>query len=151
MKKQFILFCMALITAAPICLGQASPPKSDKFPTKEAAVTDSEKSAWEAYKNKQADPFKKYLASDYCGFYAEGIKNVDKEVADMEKAELRDYSLASMKVAFPGPNVAVTTYKVTLKSSSGGQDTSGTYNVASVWITKGGKWLIIFHTEAKSQ
>jgi hypothetical protein len=151
MKKQFILLCIGLIATAPICFGEASPSKSGRFVTKEAAITDSEKSAWEAYKNKQANAFKRYLATDYCGFYAEGIKNVDKEVADMEKTELRDYSLTDMKIAFPSANVAVTTYKATLQSSSGGQDTSGTYNVASVWITTGGKWVVIFHTEAKSQ
>jgi hypothetical protein len=151
MKKQFTLFCMTLIAVAPICFGQASPSKSDRSATKEAAITDSEKSAWEAYKNKQADAFKKYLATDYCGVYAEGIKNVDKEVAGMEQTELRDYSFADMKVVFPSSDVAVTTYKATLQSNTGGQDTSGTYNVASVWIKKGGKWLVIFHTDAKSQ
>jgi hypothetical protein len=151
MKKQFILFCIALIAAAPICLGQASPSKSDRSATKDAAITDSEKSAWEAYKNKQADAFKKYLAADYCGVYADGIKNADKEVADMEKSELRDYSLTDMKVVFPSADVAVTTYKATLQGSSGGQDTSGTYNVASVWAKKDGKWHVIFHTDVKSQ
>jgi hypothetical protein len=142
---------MALIAAAPICLGQASPSKADRSATKDAAITDSEKSAWEAYKNKQADAFKKYLATDYCGVYAEGIKNVDKEVADMEKTELRDYSFADMKVVFPSADVAVTTYKATIQISFGWQDTSGTYNVASVWIKKGGKWLVIFHSDVKSQ
>ena len=142
---------MALIAAAPICLGQASPSKSDRSASKDTAIIDSEKSAWEAYKNKQADAFKKYLATDYCGVYTEGIKNVDKEVAGMEQTELRDYSFADMKVVFPSADVAVTTYKAMLQSSSGGQDTSGTYNVASVWIKKGGKWLVIFHTDAKSQ
>ena len=142
---------MALIAVAPICFGQASPSKSDKSATKEAAITDSEKSAWEAYKNKQADAFKKYLATDYCGIYPEGIKNVDKEVAGMEQTELRDYSFADMKVVFPSSDVAVATYKATIQSSTAGQDTSGTYNVASVWIKKGGKWLVIFHTDTKSQ
>ena len=142
---------MALIAVAPICFAQTSPSKSDKSASKGTAITDSEKAAWEAYKNKQADAFKKYLTTDYCGVYAEGIKNVDKEVADMEKTELRDYSFADMKVLFPSSDVAVTTYKATLQSSTGGQDTSGTYNVASVWIKKGGKWLVIFHTDAKSQ
>ena len=98
---------MALIAVAPICFGQASPSKSDGSATKEAAITDSEKSAWEAFKNKQADAFKKYLATDYCGVYAEGIKNVDKEVAGMEQTELRDYSFADMKVVFPSADVAV--------------------------------------------
>jgi hypothetical protein len=69
----------------------------------------------------------------------------------MEQTELRDYSFADMKVVFPSSDVAVTTYKATLQSSTGGQDTSGTYNVASVWIKKDGKWLVIFHTDAKSQ
>jgi hypothetical protein len=142
---------MALIAVAPICFAQTSPSKSDKSTSKGTAITDSEKAAWEAYKNKQADVFKKYLTTDYCGVYAEGIKNVDKEVADMEKTELRDYSFADMKVVFPSADVAVATYKATLQSSSGGQDTSGTYNVASVWIKKGGKWLVIFHTDVKSQ
>jgi hypothetical protein len=151
MRKQFILFCMALIAVAPICLGQASPSKADKSVTKDAAITESEKSAWEAYKNKQTDAFKKYLATDYSGVYADGVKNVDKEVADMEKSELRDYSLSDMKVGFPSADVAVTTYKATLQGSSGGQDISGTYNVASVWVKKGGKWLVVFHTDAKSQ
>jgi hypothetical protein len=151
MKKQFTLFCMALIAVAPICLGQASPSKVDKSVTKDAAISESEKSAWEAYKNKQTDAFKKYLATDYSGVYADGVKNLDKEVADMEKSELRDYSLTDMKVVFPSADVAVTTYKATLQGSSRGQDTSGTYNVASVWVKKGGKWLVVFHTDAKSQ
>jgi hypothetical protein len=151
MKKQFILSCMALIAVAPICFGQMSPSKADKSATKDAVITDSEKAAWEAYKNKQADAFKKYLATDYCGVHADGIRDVDKEVANMEKSELRNYSLADMKVVFPSADVAVTTYKATLQGSSGGQDISGTYNAASVWIKKGGKWLVIFHTPAKSQ
>jgi hypothetical protein len=151
MKKQFILFCMALIAAAPICFGQASPAKSDKSASKEAAITDLEKSAWEAYKNKQADAFKKLLAKDYCGAYAEGIKTLDTEVADMAKTDLRDYSFADMKVAFPSADVAVVTYKATIQSTSAGQDNSGTYNSASVWCKQGGKWLGVFHSEAKAQ
>jgi hypothetical protein len=58
MEKRFILFYITLIMAAPICFGQASPSKPDKF-AKEAEITDLEKAAWEAFKNKQADVFKK--------------------------------------------------------------------------------------------
>jgi hypothetical protein len=108
-------------------------------------------SAWEAYKGKQADALKKYYATDYCGVYAEGFKTVDKEVADMEKTDLRDYSLADTKVAFPEAKVAVITYKVTMHSTFAGQDTSGTYNSASVWIKRSGKWLTVFHNETKAQ
>src|SRR5436189_4366882 len=151
MKKQFILFCVTLIAAGPICFAQASPSKSDKSASKETAITDLEKSAWEAYKNKQADAFKKLLSKDFCGVYAEGIKTVDAEVADMAKTDLREYSFADMKVVFPSADIAVITYKVTQQATSAGQDVSGAYNSAGVWMKRGGKWLGVFHTETKAQ
>jgi hypothetical protein len=151
MKKQFILFCVTLIVAAPVCFAQTSPSKSDKSASKETAITDLEKSAWEAYKNKQADAFKKLLSKEYCGAYAEGIKDMDKELADMATTDLHDYSFADTKVVFPSADVAVITYKATIQATAGGKDNSGTYNSASVWIKKGGKWLGVFHGEAKTQ
>jgi hypothetical protein len=56
-----------------------------------------------------------------------------------------------MKVVFPSADVAVVTYKSTIQQTSEGKDTSGTFNSASIWVKKGGKWLEVFHTEAKAQ
>jgi len=151
MKKQFILFCVTLIAVVPVCFAQASPAKPAKSASNETAITDLEKSAWEAYKNKQSDAFKKLCSKDYYGDYAEGIKNLDGEVADMAKTDLREYSLADMKVVFPSADVAVIMYKTTMQETSEGKDMSGTYNSASVWVKKGGKWLGVFHTEVKAQ
>src|SRR5205807_2171953 len=151
MKKQFILCCITLIAIAPICFGQASPPNSGKAAPNESAIGDLEKSAWEAYKNKQTDAFKALLSKDYCGVYADGTKTLDAEVADMAKTDLRDYSFADVKVAFPHPKVAVITYKATQQATSGGKDISGTYNSGSVWVQHGGKWVGVFHTETKVQ
>jgi Domain of unknown function (DUF4440) len=151
MRKQSILYFVALMTIAPICFGQAKAAKSDKSASKEATITDLEKSAWEAYKNKQTDAFKKLLSKDYCGVYAEGIKTLDAEVTDMAKTDLRDYSFADTKVVFPKGGIALITYKVTQHSTSGGQDVSGTYNASSVWVKEGGQWLGVLHTEAKAQ
>src|SRR4026209_689559 len=151
MRKQFILFCVTLIAAAPVCFAQASPAKPAKSASNETAITDLEKSAWEAYKNKQADALKKLMSKDYYGEYAEGIKNLDREVADMAKTDLREYSLADMKVVFPSSDVAVITYKTTMQQTFEGKDMSGTYNSASVWVKKGGKWLEVLHTEVKAQ
>jgi hypothetical protein len=69
----------------------------------------------------------------------------------MAKTDLRDYSLADMKVVFPSADVAVITYKTTIQQTSEGKDMSGIYNGASVWAKKGGKWLEVFHTELKAQ
>jgi hypothetical protein len=151
MKKQFILCCIAFIAVAPICLAQPSPAKSGKSAANETTITAMEKSAWEAYKNKQTDGFKALMSKDYCGVYAEGVKNLDSELADMAKSDLREYSFADTKVVFPHPKVAVVTYKATVQATSGGKDTSGTYNSGSVWVQQGGKWVGVFHTETKVQ
>jgi len=151
MKKQFILFCMILVALTPVCFAQASPAMPAKSASSEKAITDLEKSAWELYKNKQADAFKKLMSQDYCGAYADALKTLDMEVADMAKTDLRDYSLADMKVVFPRADVAVTRYKATIQETSEGKDMSGTYNSASVWVKKSGKWLEILHTEVKAQ
>ena len=151
MKKQFIFFGVTLIAVVPVCLAQTSPAKPAKSASNETAITHLETSAWEAYKSKQADAFKKLMSEDYCGEYAEAIKNLDTEVADMAKADLRDYSLADMKVIFPSADVAVVTYKATIQQTSEGKDMSGTFNSGSIWLKKGGKWLEVFHTEVKAQ
>jgi hypothetical protein len=150
MKKPSILCLITLLAIAPVCFGQGKPAKAGRFAANESTITDLEKSAWEAYKNKQADAFKALMSKDYYGVYAEGVKTLDAEVTDMAKSDLREYSFADVKVAFPHPKVAVLTYKATVQASADGKDISGTYNCGSVWIQHGEKWVGAFHSEAKS-
>src|SRR5437016_7114312 len=125
MKRQFILCCITLIVVAPMCLGQSSPGKSSPKPgSNESAISDLEKSAWEAYKNKQADAFKALMSKDYYGLYTEGMKTLDGELADMAKSDLRDYWHTDVKVVFPRPGVAVITYKATVQATAAGKDIS---------------------------
>jgi len=151
MKRPFILFCVTLLAIAPVCFTQAKPEKAGKSAANESTITDLEKSAWEAYKNKQADTFKALMSKEYYGVYAEGIKTLDVELADMAKSDLRDYSFSEVKVVFPHPKVAVMTYKAKMQATADGKDISGTYNSGSVWVQQGGKWVGAFHTEAKTQ
>jgi hypothetical protein len=151
MKKPFILCFVTLLAIAPISFVQGKPAKAGKSTPSESAITDLEKSAWEAYKNKQADAFKALMSKDYYGVYAEGVKTLDAEIADMAKSDLRDYSFSDIKVVFPHPKMAVMTYKTKLQATADGKDVSGTYNSGSVWIQQGGKWVGAFHTEAKTQ
>jgi hypothetical protein len=151
MKTRFVFFWTTLIAATAMCFGQTSPPEPGKPATKEEAIINLEKSVTEAYKNKQADSFKKYLARNYVGVNADGITSVNTEITGIEKTDLLNYSFADMKVVFPKAGVAVITYKTTVQSTAAGQDTSGTYNVASVWAERWGKWALISHAFMKSQ
>jgi hypothetical protein len=161
MKREFILCCFSFVVAASICFGQESPspsPSSSPTPfktirsaTKEATITKLEKSVNDAFKNKQAKAFRDYLAPEFSAVDAEGIKDADAEIADMEKTDLSNYSFADMKVALLSPKMAVATYKITTQSTSSGRDTSGTYYAATVWNKRGGKWLAVLHTFVKAQ
>ena len=151
MKKPFILCWITLLAIAPVCLLQGKPAKEGKSSANESTITDLEKSAWEAYKNKQADAFKALMSTDYSGVYAEGVKTLDGELAAMAGSDLRDYSFSDVRVVFPHPEMAVITYRATVQATSDGKDISGTYNGGSVWVQQGGKWVSIFHTEGKVQ
>ncbi len=159
MKREFILCCFSSVVAASLCFGQESPspsPSATPFKTlrsatKEATIVKLEKSITDAYKNKQAKSFREYLAPEFSVVDAEGVKDADAEVAEMQKTDLNNYSFADMKVALLSPKMAVATYKVTTQSTSSGRDTSGTYYAATVWNKRGGKWLAVLHTFVKAQ
>jgi hypothetical protein len=161
MKRKFIPCCFSLVVAASICFGQESPSpsptpsptpfKTIRSATKEAAITKLEKSVTDAFKNKQAKAFRGYLAPEFSAVDAEGVKDADAEIADMQNTDLSNYSFADMKVALLSPKMAVATYRVTAQFTSSGRDTSGTYYAATVWNKRGGKWLAVLHTFVKAQ
>ena len=155
MNRRLSLLCVVLIATNRMCLAQTDSELSGEPSTAPVAdagtITDLEDSVWKAYKNKQLRSFEGLLYKTYYGVYADGIKTLDMEVADMDKTDIDSYSLADINVEFPNPSIAVITYKATQQATSDGKDVSGTYYNESVWVKKGAKWLNTFHTEIKSK
>ena len=151
MKRQVIICGVALAMAVSPCFAAPTPARQIKTAQREKAIVALEKIVTEVFKNKQVETFKKYLAPEFVGLDAEGFKNVDAELADVPKYDVRENSFADMKVAFPTANLAVVRYKLTTQATHNGQDTSGTYNVASVWTKRERKWRLVFHAFMKSQ
>ena len=151
MKTQFLFLWITLVADVAMCFGQTSSPTPGNIPANEQAIINLEKAVTEAYKNKKTDTFRKFLAKNYVGINAGGITKAGTEISGMENTDLRNYSFADMKVVLPKAGVAVITYKTTVQSTAAGQDTSGTYNVASVWAERWGKWSLISHALIKSQ
>jgi hypothetical protein len=151
MKTHAFFTWITVVAGVAMCFGQASSPTPAKPTRAEEAIMNLEKAVTDAYKDKQSETFTKYLAKNYVGINADGVTNVDKEITSMENDDLRNYSFADMKVVFPKAGVALVTYKTTVQSSVAGQETSGMYNVASVWAKRWGKWSLISHVFVKSQ
>lgn len=117
----------------------------------EDLMQEREKAAWQAFKDKKPDDFKKIVSPNLVAVYAEGISDVQKELADMQKWDMKSFAISDYKVSSDGSDTVITTYKVTLEGAYDGKDQTGTYNAASVWKKQKGKgeWQAIFHTNIK--
>ncbi len=139
MKKLLSYTLIALL--ATIAVSTAAP-TNDEMMAKETA-------AWQAFKDKKADDFKKVVGDDMIGVYADGIADMAKEMSDMQKWDMKSFKINDYKIHSDEKDVVVACYTVTLEGTFDGQDASGTYNAGSVWKQKNGKWMAIFHTNVK--
>jgi hypothetical protein len=115
---------------------------------KDAIIT-KEKAAWQAFKDKKADEFKKLVSADLVTVYSDGMHSMQDELDIMAKTDLKSFDLTGFNVTFAGSDTAMITYKATVQSTTGAKDTSGTYNAGSVWHMAHGQWMAIFHTDSK--
>jgi hypothetical protein len=142
MKKYFSL--AVTVWFASIVLSLAATPDKD-------AMMAKEKEAWQAYKDKNADGFKKLLDKDYRGVYADGIMDLKAEADGIQKTDMKSFTISDFTAFSDEPDVIVTTYKCAVQGTDNGKDTSATYNCGSVWKMENGAWLVIFHTNAKAE
>jgi hypothetical protein len=115
-----------------------------------AAMLAKETAAWQAFKDKKADDFKKVVAADFVGVYAEGISGMAKEMSDMQKWDMKSFAISDYNVVAAGADTMMSTYTVTLEGTYDGKDASGTYYAGSVWSKHKGEWHAIFHTNVKA-
>ena len=120
-------------------------------PEAEMMLQSKEKAAWQAFKDRKADDFKKVVAADFVGVYAEGVSNMKKEMDDMQKWNMKSFAISDYNVVATGADTMISSYKVTLEGTYDGKDASGTFNAGSVWQMKNGQWQAIFHTNVKEE
>jgi hypothetical protein len=140
MKRYFSLSMAALIATVAVAI--AGPDKD--------AIMAKENAAWQAFKDKKADDFKKVVHADFRGVYAEGISTMQTEMDDMKKWDMKSFAISDYNAISDGDTI-VTTYKVTIEGTYNGKDHSGTFNAGSVWKKVKGQWQAIFHTNSKAE
>src|SRR5213596_4286354 len=115
-----------------------------------AAMEAREKSAWQAFKDKNSDAFKKLVDKDIRCVYANRISTgLQNELADMKNWDMKSFEISDFEMFSDEKDVVVTTYKVKVEGTYEGKDASGTYNAGTVWKQENGKWMAIFHTNVK--
>ena len=141
--KRMITYTMVALFATIAVSIAATPDK--------AAMEAKEKSAWQAFKDKNADAFKKVVDKDIRCVYADSISNMENELAVMQKWDMKSFEFSDFDMFSDEKDVIVTTYKVKVEGTVDGKDMSGTYNAGSVWKLENGQWLAIFHTNIKQE
>ena len=109
------------------------------------------KAAWQAYKDRKPDEFKKLVDKDLRCVYAQGLSNMQGELDDMNKWDIKSFTISDFDSFTDEPDVIVATYKVALEATHDGKDMSGTYNAGDVWKKEKGAWLAIFHAASKAE
>ena len=115
------------------------------------AMMEKEKAAWQAYKDRKADDFKKVVDKDIKCVYSDGVSDYAKEISDMKKWDIKSFTISDYDIFSDEKDVVISTYKVAIEGTMDGKDMSGTYNAGSVWKKEGDKWLAIFHTNIKGE
>jgi hypothetical protein len=132
---------MALL--ATVAVSSAAPDKD--------ALMEKEKAAWQAFKDKKSDDFKKVVSADMVAVYDDGMADMQRELDDMQKWDMKSFEISDYKITSQGPNVVIATYTVKVEGTYNGKDATGTYNAGSVWQKHKGDWKAIFHTNIKQQ
>ena len=140
--KKYITYAMTALFAT-IAVSIAAPDKD--------TMTAKEKAAWQAFKDKKSDEFRKLLHADFMGVYADGIQTLQKELDSMKKWDMKSFSFSDFNVVFPDADTATMTYKVMVEGTLEGKDASGTYNAGSVWRKHNREWHAVFHTNTKEE
>jgi hypothetical protein len=140
--RKFMSYAITVLFAT-IAVSFAAPDKE--------TIMAKEKAAWQAFKDKKTDDFKKVVSADFRGVYTEGVSNMQKELDDMQKWDMKSFAISDYDIISDGADTIMSTYKVVIEGTFNGKDASGTYNAGSVWKMKKGAWQAIFHTNVKEE
>jgi ketosteroid isomerase-like protein len=118
-------------------------------PAKVELVT-LEKSAYEAWKSKDAKFWDTFLSEKFVGWGSSG--KLDKASATKEytgaDCEIKSYALSDEQMSPLGQNAALITDKATVNGTCGGQKVSADNWAASVYVRDHDKWKGAFHATA---
>src|SRR5207244_12472248 len=97
--KKLISYAIAGLFATG-AISFAASHKADKVDIKE-----KETAAWQSFKDKKADDFKKLVDKDFKGVYAEGISGLQKELDDMQKWDMKSFEISDYDSFSDEPDV----------------------------------------------
>lgn len=115
----------------------------------EAEIVALEKRAYEAWKNKDKRFFEEHMSDD--GQFLDpdgggGKAQYVRAIID-NNCTVNGYALDKTKVTMLNQDAALLTYRYTYDIVCGGKPEAGPLWASTIYVRRGGKWLIAFHQE----
>jgi hypothetical protein len=128
----------SVIVAAPVMATPISPLQ------RETAV-------WQAVQGKHMDAFAASMSPDFVGVYSEGTHYRPRELEIVRRQRLRSFAIHNFRSRMVGPDSMLMTYSADVQGTYKGASFSGRYWNTSLWHRSGGRWLTVYHGEAKER
>ncbi|MDT5262465.1 MAG: hypothetical protein QOC61_1469 [Acidobacteriota bacterium] len=118
----------------------------------QADIEAKERQIWDAIKAKNWDAFAANLADDFVIVLERGVETKAQTLDSIKKYDLTEYTFSDIRFIKVDADLAILIYTSTEKSTFGGKPSSGkpSHN-ASAWVSRGGKWLAVFHQESEAK
>ncbi len=158
MKRYLPLSALLVIVFASVCFAQpqaaASPSPAPKpKPRMSKALLLKQLSAnetklWEAWKNKDAKPFRTYLSADSLMVGGSGTAGKADAIKEITSAscDVKSYKLSDWKLTMIDADAVLLTYKGVTEGTCGGQPLPAAW-ASSIWAKRGGRWQSFSHQE----
>ena len=162
MKRHLPLAALLLLAFASISFAQPTPAASPSPAAKpKPAMTKaqilkklsaSETKLWEAWKNKDAKPFKASLSADSVMVGDSGVQGKNDAIKDLTSApcEVKSFKLSDWKLTMLNSSTAVLTYKGAADGTCGGMPIPAAWST-TIWVNRGGNWMAAFHQETPAK
>lgn len=154
MKKLIAGVCFLVLFAACQPVANENMTNANKTPETKAVAPPSEadmiakeKAAWDAFKRKDADAFKKVLVPEYIEITGNGVMDAAAIVSGMNDVTLTDVTFADWKMTTIDKDLVLLTYTTTQKGTYKGEAFDGTNRHGAAWINRNGEWLAIYFQE----
>ena len=109
-----------------------------------------ETAVWKAVQEKQMHVFAASMAPNFVGVYSEGTHDRARELNVVRTQRLRSFAIRNFRTLMVDPDDMLMTYSADVQGTYKGDSFSGRYWNTSLWHRSGGRWLTVFHGEAKA-
>ena len=142
--KRLVIALVLLTLVVAFAVGQMK--RNDAV---EAQIVALEKSAFAAWKNKDRKFFEEHMseAGQYLDANGAGGKAQYVKAIIDNNCTVSSYSLDNTKVTMLSKDVALLTYRYTHDVVCGGNPEASPLWASTMYLKRGGKWLIAFHQE----